>query len=121
MGAALAAIILGLCRRPAKGPRDLAGRCLWAVAALFLLSPTQFPWYYIWVIPFLALTPRLALLLPVALLGLYYLRFPLAAAGHVGVFDYGVVFVEFVPVWVLLAVGFFRRRSGGGRAGEVKV
>ena len=26
------------------------------VAALFLLSPAQYPWYYVWLLPLLALT-----------------------------------------------------------------
>ena len=59
-------------------PRDSAvlwHRALLIVAALFLLSPTQFPWYYLWVIQFLVMGPRPSLLILNALLMLYYLRF----------------------------------------------
>lgn len=110
-GAALVAVILYLCRMPVESPRDLARRCMWVVAALFLLSPTQFPWYYIWVIPFVAFAPRLSLLMLGALLPLYYLRFYFKSIGHTGVFDYGIVFLEYVPFWVLL---FWEWRRGRG-------
>lgn len=91
-----------LTRKEVKGPSDLCERCLLVVAAMFLLSPTQFPWYYLWVVPFLVVRPRLSLLLLTALLPLYYLRFYFAARGNVDVFDNGIVWLEFVPVWLLL-------------------
>ena len=43
------------------------------------------------------------------LLPLYYLRFPLEAAGRPEIFDYGVVWLEWLPVWALLAFGWLRR------------
>jgi len=98
----LAAWIARLAWREADDPADLCQRCLFAVAALFLLSPTQFPWYYVWLVPLLAIRPRACLLLYTALLPLYYLRFYFDNLGHVDVFDYGVVWVEHAPVCCLL-------------------
>ena len=72
-------------------------------ATLFLLSPTQFPWYYLWLLPLLALRPMWSLLALTVTLPLYYLRFPLDAIGYAIWFDYGIVWIEFVPVWLLLA------------------
>jgi rSAM/selenodomain-associated transferase 2/rSAM/selenodomain-associated transferase 1 len=85
-------------------PSWLAGSMLAVAAALFLLSPTQFPWYYLWVLPLLSITPVWSLLALTASLSLYYLRFPLSAAGQAAWFDYGVVWFQFVPIWVWLAL-----------------
>ncbi|GAB4342758.1 MAG: hypothetical protein Kow0099_20560 [Candidatus Abyssubacteria bacterium] len=93
---------LWLSRRPVINAGDLSERCLLVVAAVFLLSPTQYPWYYVWMLPFLAIRPRLSLLLLTALLPLYYLRFRLVALEKVGMFDHGVVWLEYAPVWILL-------------------
>jgi hypothetical protein len=97
-----AGVVLWLARKPWSDGLDLCQRCLWAVAALFLLSPAQFPWYYVGLIPLLAIRPRLSLLLFTALLPLYYLRSYFLARGRAAIFDYGVVWLEFVPVWLLL-------------------
>jgi hypothetical protein len=77
---------------------------LMAVTLLFILSPTQFPWYYLWLLPFLTLHPHPALILYTALLPLYYLRPLMAAHGHKALFDHGVVWVQHGPVivWLLL-------------------
>jgi alpha-1,6-mannosyltransferase len=101
--ALLAALLLWLVRKPFTDGLDLCQRCLWALAALFLLSPAQFPWYYVGLIPFLAIRARTSLLLLTALLPLYYLRYLFLARGQPEIFDYGLVWLEFVPVWILLA------------------
>ncbi|MCG8510319.1 MAG: glycosyltransferase 87 family protein, partial [Rhodospirillales bacterium] len=70
--------------------------------ALFLLSPTQFPWYYMWVLPLMALRPLWSILALTVTMPLYYLRFPMDAMGYAKWFDYGVVWIEYVPIWLLL-------------------
>lgn len=72
-------------------------------ATLFLISPTQFPWYYLWILPLMTLRPMWSMLTLTVTLPLYYLRFPLDAMGYVAWFDYGLVWLEFIPVWSLLA------------------
>lgn len=90
--------------------------CLLIVAALFLLSPAQFPWYYLWVIPFMTISPRLSLLVLNALLPLYYLRFYFLAHGQAETFDHLIVWFEYVPVWVLIVWEWTRpERSWGTR------
>jgi hypothetical protein len=86
----------------AKRPSDICEKCLLIIAGVFLLSPTQFPWYYTWMIPFLAIHPRLSLLLLTALLPLYYLRYYFEPRGLLGVSIYGIVWIEFTPTWILL-------------------
>jgi hypothetical protein len=84
---------------------------------LFLLSPTQFPWYYVWLIPFLAWRPNKALILYSALLPIYYLRPVLEHVGRARFFDEVLVWVEHGPVILLLvyqwAQSSFRPRQGG--------
>ncbi len=111
---ALVSWMLWLVRHRSTGPADFLEKATLMVAALFLFSPTQFPWYYIWVIPFLTLRPRLSLLLLTALLPLYYLRFYLAAHDNVRLFDYGIVWLEYAPVWFLMVREF--RQRGRSRA-----
>jgi len=116
---ALSAWVFWLCRQPATDGRDLCRRCLWVVAVAFLLSPTQFPWYFFWVLPFLAIEPRASLLLLTALLPLYYLRFHFKALDSVNTFDYGVVWAEYAPVWALLVwegIAGRRRALAEGKA-----
>ncbi len=71
--ALLGALIALLTLRGRRDASDLPLHCLWVVAGLFLLSPTQFPWYFLWLVPLLVLQPSLPLLLYSALLPLYHL------------------------------------------------
>ncbi len=98
--------------QPWKDGNDFGERALMILAALFLLSPTQFPWYYIMLIPFLTLRPRWSLLLLTVLLPLYYLRSLFLARGQAAWFDYGLVWLEYLPVWLLLIKeGLAQRRT----------
>lgn len=81
---------------------DIPKAMLIITGAAFLLSPTQFPWYYIWVLPFLTLQPRWSLLAATALLPLYYTFYYLEPRGMRWVFEQIIVFIEFAPVWLLL-------------------
>jgi len=112
--AAVAVLLLALVSwfvvSPTTDKRQLTERVLWTVAALFLLSPTQFPWYALWFLPLLAVHPSPGLLLLTVLLPLYYLRFPMQALGRADWFDYGLVWLQFVPVYMLLAWEWWRRR-----------
>lgn len=81
---------------------DLFSKSLFIVAFAFLVSPTQFPWYYTWLIPLLAIKPRFSLLLFTALLPLYYLRYYFEPREQLEIFSNVIIWIEFVPVWVLL-------------------
>jgi len=104
----LLAWIAWVSRRMTADPAVLWERSLLIVAAVFLLSPTQFPWYYVWVTPFLVIRPRASLLVLNALLFLYYLRFYFDPRNHAGYFDNGIVWLEFVPVWFLIILEWGR-------------
>ena len=110
LAAILGGLVLWLARHAAADDRALCRRFTIVVALVFLLSPAQFPWYYTWVVPFLALTPSPGLTLLGALLPLYYLRFHLAFRGQAELFDHGIVWIEYLPVWLLLAWEWRARR-----------
>ena len=88
-------------RSPVADSRDLAGRIVLVMAALFMLSPTQYPWYYVWIVPFLALSPRPSMLVLSAMLPMYYLKFYFDARDNVHLFHNGLVWLEYAPVFAL--------------------
>jgi len=90
---------------------DLFKKSLFIVAFVFLIIPTQFPWYYTWLIPFLAIKPRFSLLLLTALLPLYYLRYHFEPRGEIEIFTNVIVWIEFVPVWILLIWEWRKNRA----------
>lgn len=95
-------------RKPAGA--DFFKKSLFIVAFVFLISPTEFPWYYTWLLPFLALQPRFSLLTLTALLPLYYLRYYFEPRGKPDIFTNIIVWLEFAPVWVLLFLEWKRGR-----------
>ncbi|RMG66222.1 MAG: DUF2029 domain-containing protein [Calditrichaeota bacterium] len=103
---------------PIHRPGQLVRRALVVVAVLFFLSPTQFPWYALWLLPLLVLEPVPALLLLTVTLPLYYGRYWLAARGLEGWFDAWGVWLEFGPVllwlgyeWLSGRLGWLKRRG----------
>jgi hypothetical protein len=106
----LAAWIIGLTYRRPDDPVELCRRSLLIVAVLFLFSPAQFPWYYTWILPLLAIQPRLSLLLLTVTLPLYYLRFFFDTRQNADIFDYGIVWLEYIPVCCLLFREWFLNR-----------
>jgi len=111
VGVILFAWIAWLCRRPADDGRGVCERALWIIGALFLLAPAAYPWYWLWMLPLLAVRPSPGLLILTMTLPLYCLRFPLREVGADAWFDYGVVPLEFAPAFALLAWEGFRRWS----------
>ena len=115
--AIIACIIIGwtfwIIRRVDHDPLVTSRTFLLIVAALYLLSPTQYSWYYLWLLPFLAVRPQTSLLVLTLLLPLYYMRFYFKARGLVHIHDNGIVWLEFVPVWCLLIREWYKGRKQG--------
>jgi alpha-1,6-mannosyltransferase len=97
--------------RPAiQGPADLIGRAYAIVTVLLLLSPAQFPWYVLWVLPLAVLQPGFAWHVAAALMPLYYSAFHFRAVGSYPLFETYVVWVLWLPIWGALAVDWWRLR-----------
>jgi len=64
------------------------------VSILYIISPTQFPWYYSWVLPFLVLNPRLSFIIYAAFLPLYQLKYNYPF----------LIWIEHIPIIALFIV-----------------
>jgi len=95
----LAALAIAAAWRRIEGPDDLIARSSMLVAALVLFSPAQFPWYTVWMAPFLVFRPYRAFLVLTALIPLYYTLFYFVAHETAEVFNTYVVWAIWVPVW----------------------
>lgn len=95
--------ILWLIRKPAYDNKELADKILIAVAVMFLISPTQFPWYYTWLVLPLVFSPKFSLLMYVFLIPLYHLNF---LGGY-------FIYIEHIPV-ILLFLYELKKGSGFG-------
>lgn len=89
--------------------------CFLTLAWLWLLSPTQNPWYWTWALPFVPFARSRLWLVVSGLVMTYYVRFwlqthyphpPALGTSYSGAefFDFVVVPVEFLPWMVLLAI-----------------
>jgi hypothetical protein len=89
-------------RDPADAPRQLA-RFYWTATAVVLLSPAQFPWYVLWVLPLAVARGGSGWLVATVTLPLYYAAFHLRLRGQAAVFDTHVVWLVWLPVWLAIA------------------
>lgn len=113
----LAALALAL--RPLAGPADLLARAAAATLVLVLLSPAQFPWYAVWTVAFLPFAPRLAVAAMAVTLPIYYVSFHYSAIGQFAIFRDRIVWLVWLPIWLLVAYEAFdrwRRRPAGGQS-----
>ena len=84
----IGAIIL---KKAPQNKIDFYYKALLMIAILYLISPTQFPWYYTWMVPLLAVRPKASLLLYTLLLPLYQLK-------YLGGF---IIYIEHIPILIL--------------------
>jgi hypothetical protein len=109
--AIVVALALLLARRPIADAADLARRAFLVVSALVLLSPAQFPWYVLWVLPLSVLRPGMGWHLATALLPLYYAAFHFNVHGGAWIFESVVVWLIWIPVWLALAFDLRREQQ----------
>ncbi len=108
LAAALAGFVLWLARPQMLSNDDLITRVTIAVSALVLLSPVQFPWYLVWVLPFAAIIPVRWVLAATVMLPLYYVSFYFLARETYDVFRDQFVWLIWLPIWVALAIDIRR-------------
>lgn len=94
-------LLLLILRKEITSNIDLVERILLIISFLFFLSPTQFPWYFSWVIIWLVFRPRLSLLIYPILLPLYQMKYLSDA----------VVYIQHIPVFILF---IWELRGGKG-------
>ena len=99
-----ACIATAIAARPVADGGDLLRRAAATVGALFVLSPVQFPWYALWMLPLLAFLPSLGLLTAVALTSIYYSSFYFMAHDQHQTFRDAVVWLIWIPVWTILII-----------------
>ncbi len=97
---------------------DLMRRAGLAVAVLLLLSPSQFPWYSIWLAPFLCFMPSIGLLVITAMIPLYYTAFYFIAIDQKEVFRNSITWIIWLPVWTMLLGEIYWRRTAWRRWGR---
>ena len=94
-------------------------RFAWVLAVFLFIQPTVNPWYWVWVAPLACFSNSKGWLVVSGLLSIYYLRFwfedlPLRGSTNdtsfagVGMFDYGVAWLEFAAILVVATFCFIR-------------
>lgn len=84
---------------------------LWAtvISALIFLSPTGYPWYFIWLAPLLPLVSHVGLIALTALAPLYWLRFQFGDEALV--YQWGIVPIAFGIPLALIVLSHLNKRS----------
>jgi hypothetical protein len=107
--------IVRIWRRPE--PLALLRGCFLVLAWGWLLSSTQNPWYVLWSLPLMLFARSRSWFLMPCLALMYYLRFwfvhwaPSDPSVGYAIFDYGIVWLEFVPLLVFLGMESILRRG----------
>lgn len=89
---------------------SLVQNLLALTACLFFLSPTGYPWYMLWFLPWLAISPSMPLIFLTVTLPLYDLRYPLAAEAEADLYELVVVPLQFLPSLICLVWQFIREQ-----------
>jgi len=100
------ALLFGLCLVYYYGPgrRNMhhVDVLIMTLGAFLVLLPAPYPWYFLWLLPWLVLRPVTAWIALTATLPLYDLRFYFEPRDMTAWFDYAVVPIEFSPLALLL-------------------
>jgi len=100
----VAAAALLLPMRPHDGPADVIQRAGLLTIIVFLVTPAQFPWYVVWIAPFLAILPLPGLVALAITMPLYYSAFYLMTINAFETYSQVVVWIVWAPVWLLLVL-----------------
>ena len=84
---------------------DLSDRMLFLLGALFLVTPVLYPWYLIWILPFLALRPSVPWIYLTAGSFLSYRILPAYLETGVWQEHISTKLLEYVPFYLLMGAG----------------
>ncbi|MBY0520825.1 MAG: hypothetical protein K2P79_10405 [Sphingomonas sp.] len=103
----VAAIVLGWVawawQRDRTAPLDRVRAASVAILLLILLGPTGYPWYALWLMPFVVVQPRLPVLVLLASAPAYYLDFWLQVRANPADWTWIVPLASAGPAWLALA------------------
>ena len=99
-----------ICLKPAKEPEQMVWRMFMITAVIYILAPSNTPWYFIWIAPFLCFFPSRGLLLAGALIPFHYVFFHFSIRGMPELYQSGIVWLIWLPVWALLLYDFIKIR-----------
>lgn len=91
-------------------PFSIPARALFVTLALFFLSPTGFPWYLIWALPFLPFVPLYGVAVLCALVPLYYVRYALGEQNNYGFYLHTLIPLQFGLPLSILFIELGRKR-----------
>lgn len=109
---AVGVMVVALAIYAAKKRMEPLRASLFLIAALLLLSPNAFPWYFTWTIPFLCFYTSPAWLLMSVTCVLGYAPVVAYAAGQPYRDSPFMLTLEYLPVFALLAYGGWRSMNG---------
>jgi len=95
----------------AKNIEQLSKSWLVIIVCLFFLSPTGYPWYFIWFLPLLTIKPSLPLLSLTMLLPLYDLRYPLNELNKTDLFNDIFIPLQFLPPLAFLLFELYKKKN----------
>lgn len=108
--AAIISTLAGLLAlRDAQDTARLPSLAAIIIASLLFLSPTGYPWYLIWLAPFLAFTPNVGLIALIVTAPLYWLRFTMGDDNPA--YQWGIVPIAFGLPLALIAWSFYREEK----------
>jgi hypothetical protein len=105
----VAAAAIWLTLQASDEPAAIVRAAAFIVLAMLLLSPAQFPWYGAWVLVFAPFILPAGMIGLTVFLPLYYVSFYFYGIGD---FGYGVqwlVWIEWLPIWMLLGFDAWRQ------------
>lgn len=103
LAGAVAMVALTAARSQYATPQNFVIAAAWVIGAQFLLSPVQFPWYATWIFIMLPFVPLPGLIAITVTIPLYYMSFHFAALGRYDLFNGYILWLIWLPVWLLLA------------------
>lgn len=99
-----------ICFQKASDESGMIWRMFFITTAIYILSPSNTPWYYIWIAPFLCFFPSRGLFLAGVLIPLHYLFFHFSVRGDPQFYQEGIVWLIWLPVWALLLYDYVKPR-----------
>ena len=102
IGVGLCSMVIYFCWQPLTGARQILSQFFLVTLLMLLVSPAQFPWYCLWVMPFMVFFPFWGLALLVPLMALYYVGFALMSTGIFESYRLALALALWLPVWAVL-------------------